>query len=235
MPLLIEPPIWKLFPGMTLVVAVARGIDNRRPRPGIEALLQQAQDDLAAGWSYDNPQSHPHIAAWRQAAAAMGISGKRYPSSIEALCRRVVSGRPLASINPVVDLYNALSLAEVVPVGGWDVDALAGGVLQLRRTREGEPFQELGAAETVPVGADEVSYTDDEQVITRHFVWRQAERAKVTPATRNLFLVSEILPALDPAVAERMHRGFERHFTEQLGATVRTALLTAPAERWDWE
>ena len=76
------------------------------------------------------------------------------PSSIEALTRRVLSGRGLGNINPLVDLYNAISLQHVVPVGGWDADDLQGDAL-LYRTRGGEPFHELGTSKLVQAEAGE--------------------------------------------------------------------------------
>ena len=53
----IEPSIWEKFPGMRLVVAVASGLDNRTERPGVTKLLEEAQDELQAGWELENPQS----------------------------------------------------------------------------------------------------------------------------------------------------------------------------------
>lgn len=231
----IEPSIWEKFPGMRLVVAVASGLDNRTERPGVTKLLEEAQDALQAGWSYENPQSHPRIKAWREAFQAIGVKGKDFPSSIEALCRRVVSGKRLGSINPLVDFYNAVSLKFLVPAGGWDVAGFAGGHVELRLTKDGERFQELGGQSgPIPVAAGEVSYTDREEVITRHFVWRQSERAKVAPETQEVFLVSEILAPVGEEVAADVERAFVEGLREHFGSEARSAILEPGTGRWDW-
>jgi DNA/RNA-binding domain of Phe-tRNA-synthetase-like protein len=40
----------------------------------------------------------------------MGVSGRKFPSSIEALLRRAFKGGEPLRINPLVDFYNAVSL-----------------------------------------------------------------------------------------------------------------------------
>jgi len=231
----IDPAVWEKFPGMRLVVAVAAGLDNQTDRPEIRQLLDAVQEELEDGWQYENPQSHPRVQAWREAFQRIGVKGKDFPSSIEALIRRVVSGKRLANINPLVDFYNAVSLRFVVPAGGWDLEGLAGGDIQLRLTREGDRFQELGGqAGPVAVAAGEVSYADAEAIITRHFVWRQSEQAKAVPETRAVFLVSEILPVAGSDLAEDVESAFVEGLRESFGATAQSAILEPGTPRWSW-
>lgn len=234
MAFLIEDAIWEMFPGMLLVVAAGTGLDNVAERPAIRQKLEVAQAQLKEGWQYPNAQSHPHIAAWRQAFQKMGVSGKNYPSAIESLARRVLTGREVALINPFVDLYNAISLSYVVPVGGWDTDDLQGGDILLRLTTGGEPFTELGQSSSTPASAGEVSYMDAEQLITRHFVWRQAERAKIVPTTTSFFLVSEILPEVGRSVAENVQRSFVDSLQEHFNISPKSAILDSSTTRWEF-
>ena len=62
------------------------------------------------------------VAAWRAAYKAFGIKQTRYRSSVERLVKNVLAGRELARINGFVDLYNAVSLAHVLPLGSDDLD-----------------------------------------------------------------------------------------------------------------
>ena len=64
----------------------------------------------------------PGIAAWRAAYKGFGIKQTRYRSSVERLVKNVLAGRPLARVNAFVDLYNAVSLAHVLPLGADDLD-----------------------------------------------------------------------------------------------------------------
>jgi len=41
---------------------------------------------------------------------------------MESLLQAILSGRSIPSVNPLVDLNNAISLRHVIPVGGDDLD-----------------------------------------------------------------------------------------------------------------
>lgn len=55
---------------------------------------------------------------WRQATA--------HPCSAEALRKRVLRDGTMPSIDPVVDLYNAVSIEYAIPVGGENLTAYEG-------------------------------------------------------------------------------------------------------------
>jgi DNA/RNA-binding domain of Phe-tRNA-synthetase-like protein len=52
--------------------------------------------------------------------AAFGCKPSRYPCSAEAFLKRVARGDGLPAINRLVDLYNAVSVAFALPLGGED-------------------------------------------------------------------------------------------------------------------
>jgi DNA/RNA-binding domain of Phe-tRNA-synthetase-like protein len=178
---------------MRIAVAVAAGIDNEATRPEVAGFWREAWRVAGeAGAVYGNAQSHPRVAPWRERFKAMGVSPKDFPSSIEAMLRRALKGGEPFAINPLVDVYNAVSLHHVVPAGGFDLTEI-GGPLELRLSRAGDHFMALDAAEPVAVPPGEVSYADGATILTRHFVWRQARTALIGPASRSIFLVSEVL------------------------------------------
>lgn len=233
MALTIGEAVWDRFPGMLLVVAAARDVENQARRPAIAEELARIAARLPVTWGYGDAASHPHVAAWRSALANAGVA-KKFPSAIESLARRVLAGKPLAHINPVVDFYNTVSLTHVVPVGGWDLDGVAGGDIHLRVTAGGERFRELGSDATAIAGPGEISYADDEELITRHFVWRQSEKAKISGATRRLFLISEILAEVGPAVADEVRSAFAAGLERHFAAKAVTEILDARHRRWNW-
>jgi DNA/RNA-binding domain of Phe-tRNA-synthetase-like protein len=232
---IIQDEIWRLFPGLRLVVAFARDLDNATPEPAILQELRETEDHVKRTWSYPNAQSHPYVDAWRQAFRRLGLSGKNFPSSIEALMRRVLSGSVIPHINPVVNLYNTVSLRNTVPVGAWDVAGIEGGNILLKVTVGDEWFTELSTTDSTSVRAGEVSYADAKEVITRHFVWRQSETGKVTSSTRSVFFVSEVLPPAGDdvcaAIRDELVNGLRTHF----GVHARTAVLDTHCTQWDWE
>ena len=84
----------------------------------------------------------PGIAAWRAAYKGFGIKQTRYRSSVERLVKNVLAGRPLARVNAFVDLYNAVSLAHVLPLGADDLDRVT-PPLAFRYAREGDSFVDM--------------------------------------------------------------------------------------------
>lgn len=189
----VEPEILEAFPGVRIVVVQADGIDNTRPSQEAEERWRAAWAGAAAAQEHGNAQSHPRVRPWRERMQAVGVPAKKFPTSIESLLRRAMKGGEPFSINPLVDFYNSVSLGRIVPAGGFDVAGLEGGRFELRRTRPGDSFRAIGAEAPEEVPPGEIAYTTAADVLTRHLVWRQSERAAIVPETREVILISEIL------------------------------------------
>lgn len=198
---LVTPDIFARFPQIRLAVIVAEGLENQNTPPDIAIHWQATWKEAVQAAAYGNAQSHPRIRPWREHFQALGVSSKAFPSSIEALLRRVLKGGEPFFINALVDFYNTVSLRHVVPVGGFDLDQLR-DLLELRLTCEGDTFRALGEQTNVQVPAGEVAYANGQTILTRHFVWRQAQTGLITPSTQSVFLVSEILDEVGQDVAE---------------------------------
>lgn len=223
----IDPDIFFHFPGMRLVTAAAFAVQPPSPEAKIEiaayagAAWQHAGQEVAA---HENPQSHPNIKPWGERMREVGAPRKQFPSSVEALARRAAKGGSPISINPLVDFYNAVSLSHLVPAGGFDMDALRNDLF-LRFSREGDRFTALDSDEAVAIPAGEVSYADGPEIITRHFVWKQSRHAILTPESRNIFFVSEILGELPSGLVSEVCRAFQNGMARYFGLNVKTAVL----------
>ena len=217
--------VFELFPGLKLSVAVAHGIQGDTGYAEIEKRWQQAWAGASReASSYQNAQSHPRVAAWREAMGAIGVSGRKFPSSIESLLRRALKDDQPFSINPLVDFYNTVSLGHVVPAGGFDLGALE-RPLELRLTREGDTFHPLDGSSPERVEAGEVAYASGDEILTRHFVWKQSRRGLLDESTSSAFFVSEVLGAVDGGVAESVLDGFRSGLREHFGVEPQTFLL----------
>lgn len=231
----IAPDVFTRFPGLMIAVAVAHDLDNAHPPPSVEAAWRAAWDEAGrAAAPYGNAQSHPRVRPWRDRFTAMGVSGKQFPSSIEALLRRALKGGEPFTINPLVDFYNAVSLRHCVPAGAFDLGDVCDPI-ELRLTRAGDEFIALDAeaAEAVPPG--EVAYADSATILTRHFVWRQARAALITSTSRAVFLVSEILGEVGPPVAEAVVSDFQTGLREHFGVPSTGFLLSEQHTHIEWD
>jgi DNA/RNA-binding domain of Phe-tRNA-synthetase-like protein len=189
---IIHEDFWQLFPGARIGIVIARGLDNAaHERANSAGLLADAAAAAAASAGEDIAE-HPAIAPWRQAYQAFGAKPSKYRSSIESLLRSARAQR-IRSVNPLVDLYNIVSLTHLLPCGGEDLAAVRGDI-RLERASGGEHFVPLGAQEAEPPQPGEVIYRDDLGVLCRCWNWREADRTKLTPATTDAFLCIEALP-----------------------------------------
>jgi DNA/RNA-binding domain of Phe-tRNA-synthetase-like protein len=201
----VDPAIHAAHPDYVVVVLVATGVAGGPSDPAGDAQLDGAEAALRAS-GLARATEHPHIAAWRAAFSAFGAKPSRYPSSAEALISRVLKGQPLPRVNGLVDLYNAVSVRHVVPVGGEDADRLE-GTLRLTVAAGGEPFDPRGEGDEPDVAAaGEIIWRDDRGVTCRRWNWRQGRRTQLTEQTRNAFFVFDRLSGL---TVEELHRAVD--------------------------
>ncbi len=206
--------IFARYPEVVLGVVTAHGIDNSGAADGAHAedaeerlaALRHEETRVRAALAGAQVAEHPHIAPWREAYRRFGAKPKDYPSSIENLVRRVLKGAPVPAINPLVDLYNTISLRHLVPVGGEDLDRVEGDIRLTFATGDEPPVRLLGEPEPRPPKPGEVIYADDLGILCRRWNWKEAERTKLTAATRHAFLVIEGLPPVGRETVERAAR-----------------------------
>ena len=182
-------------PDYVALVLPASGLANDPSDAGSEAQLAAAEAHLRAS-GLARATDHQHLAAWRAAFSAFGAKPSRYPSSAEALIARVLKGQPLPRVNVLVDLYNAVSVRHVVPIGGEDADRLE-GPLRLTVAAGGEPFDpRADGIDVEPVAAGEVVWRDDRGVTCRRWNWRQGRRTQLTHDSTRAFFVFDRLGGL---------------------------------------
>ena len=192
MKFIIDNRLLDLFPELTIGVVVLHELDNSGNSEELNQFFQQVQSDFKQAFPFPRIQDHPYIRPWREAFSRLDISASKFHSSVEAMGRRILKGNYLPSINNLVNLYNALSVKHLIPIGGHDLGTIKGNIC-LCFANGGEKFLPLGSQqwETVPSG--EVVYKDEQEVLTRRWVWRQCEKDKVTHSSRQVFIPIDVL------------------------------------------
>src|SRR4030066_2531307 len=220
----VQKDLFDILPDLTIGMVVAKDVDNTHPSEEIDDLLNRAVEEMKKDFIGDKAQDHPRIKPWRTAFSKLGISGSKFPSSIESMARRVLKGDPFPQINPLVDLYNSVSLRFLVPMGGHDLDTLEGNI-HLRFTEGWEPFTPMGGGETVTVPKGELVYRDDRGGLTRNWVWRQCEKDKATEKTKNIFIPIDVLGEVGSGLADEIVRELSESIPKHLGGTINSAIL----------
>ena len=196
MKVIVENEFWSLFPEAQISVLVVKGLDNtvdESKDPYFKSLLDKGAKRAEEFISDDNFTQNEVIQEWRQAFSKFKTK-KGARSSIEALLKRVSQGREFNPINPLVDIYNSVSLSYAVPCGGEDLEKIAGN-LRLGKAKGGESFFPLGAESDAPALPEEIIYYDDEGAVCRCLNWREAQRTMLTEETKDAVLVIEAINA----------------------------------------
>jgi DNA/RNA-binding domain of Phe-tRNA-synthetase-like protein len=192
----VDPEIWQRYPEYRALSVVVR---NFQPAPGGPVTTLPPQPPI---WMAE------HLEAWRVAFRSFGANPKKTPCSVEALWKRVEKNGSLPSIDPVVDLYNALSIRFGACFGGEDLDRYAGAP-RLVFARGDELFDTVrdGAPLIEHPDAGEIVWRDDHGVTCRRWNWRQCKRTALNPDSRNLWFIVDRLPPMP--IAELTRAGDE--------------------------
>ena len=189
----VAPEIFQRHPDYRVNVVYADGLVNGPSGGHSLALLDAAELQARERFAGRAVGDLPHLAAWRAAYLSFGARPSRFPCSAEALLRRALGGG-LPRVSQLVDLYNAISLTHLLPVGGEDRDLLVGDVV-LRFADGGETFdtREHGELVTVAVEAGEVIWCDAAGVTCRRWNWRQCARTALTGRVTSAYFVLDAL------------------------------------------
>ncbi|GAA3879567.1 B3/4 domain-containing protein [Streptomyces lacrimifluminis] len=201
--LTVSDEVRTLAPGFTHLAIEAHGLVNGPSTDASSALLDDAARRLAVRLDGRAPHEDPHMVAWRDTYTAFGSKPSRTRNSAEALAKRALTEAGLPRINVLVDLYNAISVAHLVPVGGEDLDRIQGGMRLVRATGTEDFVTVAGGEETVEhPDAGEVVWCDDAGVTCRRWNWRQGPRTRLTEQTTSAIFLLECLAPMTAAESE---------------------------------
>lgn len=214
----IEEDFWEVFPDAKIGIIVCNHIDNTIKDSDIyKNMLADGEKELAKYLTEEEFSNNRVIKVWRDAFQKFKTK-KGARSSIEALLKRVYNGNHIGTINPLVDIYNSISLKYALPCGGEDIDTFVGHV-RLTKAVGDEPFVTLGTDENAPPYEGEIVYKDDAGGICRCWNWRESVRTMLTEETQNAFLCIELV---DEERIEDFHKALNelaKKVEEHLGGT----------------
>ncbi|MGE5839356.1 MAG: B3/4 domain-containing protein [Deltaproteobacteria bacterium] len=185
----VDERIFQDFPLFRRGIVVASGIQNQGASGELETLLNEAVE--SAGRRPIDVKADPRIVAWSEAHRRFGSNPNKFPPAHFSLIKRVQKpGIHIPFISKVVAIMNYNSIADVIPVGGDDLDH-AGPCLELRYASGEETFVPLDAPQTSehPVPG-EVIYVaaDSERIMCRRWNWRNGYETRITEETRAMVM-----------------------------------------------
>jgi DNA/RNA-binding domain of Phe-tRNA-synthetase-like protein len=220
----VEDEFWSLFPNAKIGVVICLGIDNSiKDKEKYEEMILKAEKEALIHIQNAEFSNNAVIKVWREAFQKFKTK-KGARSSIEALVKRVHNGNHIGTINPLVDIYNSVSLTYALPCGGEDIDTFAGDI-RLTRAAGNEEFVPLGTDENAPPYEGEIVYKDDKGAICRCLNWRESLRTMLTENTKNSFLCIESVDESRFAEFQKALKYLAETVHDNMGGTSKTAIL----------
>ena len=190
--IIIENDFWDIFPEAKIGVVVCRGINNFiQDDKKYENMILNAEKEAMNYLENVNFSDNEVIKVWRDAFKKFKTK-KGARASIEALLKRIYNGNHLGTINPLVDIYNSISLSYALSCGGEDIDKFVGDI-RLTKAVGNENFITLGSNESAQPYEGEIVYKDDKGAICRCLNWRESVRTMLTENTKNAILCMELV------------------------------------------
>ena len=132
-----------LHPGLTGCVrgvwAVLEGLHHEE-HPAFREHLSSVCDEFARRYKGLVPSEIEQLAPARELYHSVGMDPTRLRPSSEALLRRVIKGKGLYRLDPVVDTGNLFSMSSGMPLGLYDL-AFIEGEITLRMGVDGDGFE----------------------------------------------------------------------------------------------
>ncbi|MBK5242660.1 B3/4 domain-containing protein [Clostridium sp.] len=222
---IVEDDFWGLFPQARIGVVVCTGIDNAiRDEDKFKELVSQAEIAALTYLTEEQFSKNPVIQIWREAFKKFKTK-KGVRSSIEALLKRVDNGNRIGNINPLVDIYNSISLNFALPCGGEDIDKFVGNI-RLTKADGNEEFITLGSDESSSPYEGELIYKDDDGAICRCLNWRESVRTMLTESTKDAFMCVELLDETRYREFEQSLKQLADLINKNLGGTTEIIILS---------
>jgi DNA/RNA-binding domain of Phe-tRNA-synthetase-like protein len=128
------------------------------------------------------------LLGFRRLHDKVGVNNKKLVSSPENLLRFVKNTGKFPRVNPVVDIYNLISIKYSLAIGAHDTSCIQGNVT-LRLAKGDERYWPLGGKTLERVKAGEYVYVDDANDVICRLEVRQVEKTKVTDDTKSCFYI----------------------------------------------
>lgn len=226
---IVEQPVWDLFPELSIGIVLAKGVDNslakeEELKEELAQALEHANEEAQQYLTADTFSENEVISVWRKAYQQFKTK-KGVRCSIEALLKRASKGNAVGNINPLVDIYNVISLKYALPCGGEDIDKFAGN-LRLTKTEGNDEFLALGDDANDNTLPGEVCYLDDAGAVCRCFNWRDGVRTMLTEDTKNAFLIIECIDPSRTDILEKALADLADQTQKYLGGEMTAAILT---------
>ena len=183
----IQPELKERFLELRVLVCCIDGVMVEKEKVELQQFKGEIIEEIKQTYDLATVKDVPIFRAYRDFFWRIGIDPTKNRPAAEALIRRVLAGKPLPTINTLVDAYNLASIKSRIAIGAFDAGRLRGDLV-LRLARKGEEFTGIGMKKSVVLEGNEAVVSDSEKLIAI-YPYRDADDTKVTEATKDVLLL----------------------------------------------
>jgi DNA/RNA-binding domain of Phe-tRNA-synthetase-like protein len=191
----IEPTLASHFRGLRVVVEYVDGVRVENSGADLQRFKEEVLAEVRQKYSLESLKDVAIFRAYRDFFWKIGIDPTKIRPAAEALVRRILAGKPILTINNVVDSYNLASIRTEIALAAFNRDELKGRLL-MRTAEKGERFLGIGMSEPMELNGAEVVISDEEKLVAV-YPYRDADKSKVSSMTRNLLILVCGVPGID--------------------------------------
>ncbi|MEK7513992.1 MAG: arginine--tRNA ligase, partial [Patescibacteria group bacterium] len=186
----IKPEVFQKFPNLVVAIPVILGFNNQKGGEEILQYLREQEKDLPRRMKREDLELDQRAASYFEVFKQFGADPEKIVPTHVALAKRVLEGGDIPDINPMVNLYNAVSLKYLTPFGGEDLSMLYGDFI-LKFSPGGEQWIGIGAKKSKPTFKGDLVWGDDLDISTKSLNWRQCERTKLTAESQDGYFIMD--------------------------------------------
>ena len=165
-----------------------QGINNTVYSSSLNDYIDVHVKRLLENNTLDSLKENKVIQGFYELHKEVGIPKRKNLPASENLLKNLLKKQEFHKINPLVDLYNLISMDTKLALGAHDLDKTEGNI-SLRLTQGNENYIPLGSVEAKEVKAGIYSYIDDENDIICYSEIRQVDKTKVTEESKDVFFI----------------------------------------------
>lgn len=191
MKFIIEKEVIEKYPDLIIYIPIIKGFDNTKGREESVKLLRECEAILRGRFrSVEELLEDRYISPYFDMFRSFGANPKKIKPTHFALAKRVLEGMELPDINPIVNIYNALSIKYLTPYGGEDLETVYGD-FRLKFSEGNEHWKGIGKELGINPPKGSLIWVDDFDVSTVALNWRQCERTKLRETSNSGYFIMD--------------------------------------------
>jgi DNA/RNA-binding domain of Phe-tRNA-synthetase-like protein len=183
----IDAHVHNTFPDLNILTTSIEDVTVTPKSSSLEEFKKEFISKIKSSYTLETLKDVPELRLYRDFFWKIGIDPTKVRPASEALIRRVVQGKPLPTINTLVDSYNLASMESRIPLAAFDSDKISPNLL-LRFAVKNEQFTGIGMKSPVLLEGNELVIQSGDDIIAL-YPHRDADRSKVTLSTRTVLVV----------------------------------------------